>query len=139
MAVSTALKIFTISTHILNVIAATAAGCYSVYLFYLLLFIKKEFSPTYLQSYVALIYVVILSVFLTAVELRTLRHAHLITIAFFLMGPIGRGFTLIFMGAILLGALVWGWVVGICVIVVGVINIIVGITSRKRTAATELA
>lgn len=103
-----------------------------MFLLYILLIKENKFSPSALQSYVALIYIILLAVFITAVELRTLRHAHLIMIAFFLMFPVGRGFALIFMGALLLGALVWGWVVGGVLIAMGILNIVLGITSHRR-------
>eukprot|EP00796_Vickermania_ingenoplastis_P011707 gene11707-biopygen8475 len=123
---------FGLTTHILNIIACTACGCYSVYLFYLLLVKEKRFSFTDLQSYIALIYIVVLAVFMTAVELRTLRHRHLIVLAFFLFFPMGRGFALIFMGAVLLGALVWGWIVGGVAIAIGVLNIVFAFTSGRN-------
>lgn len=117
---------------IINIIVCTCAGCYSTYLFYLLLIKQHAFSFTDLQSYVALVYLIALATLITAVEFRTLRHRDLIVLFFFLFFRVGMGFTLIFMGAVLLGALVWGWVVGGVLIGVGVLNIFIASCCTKK-------
>lgn len=130
-------RAFTISLQVINIIACTCAGCYSTYLFYLLLAKQNSFSFSDLQSFIALVYLIALSVFITGVELRSLRHRHLIIILYFLFFPVGRGFTMIFMGAVLLGALVWGWVVGAVLIAVGILNTFLAICEPKVEERAE--
>lgn len=129
------------SMGVINIASATAAGCYSMYLFYLLLFKQKSWGFTYLQSYIALIYVMLLAALITSVELRVLRHPHVIFLTYFLMFPQGKGFSFVFMGAILLGALIWGWFLGGVLVAVGVLNITArfcGDTGLDRTGTVEL-
>lgn len=121
---------FTITLQVINIIVCTCAGCFSTYLFYLL--IKAgSFGFSSLQSYIALVYLIALCVFITGVELRTLRHRHLIVLLYFLFFPVGRGFAMIFIGAVLLGALVWGWVVGAVLIAVGLLNTFLALCHSK--------
>lgn len=134
---STVINVFRIFSFVINFIAATACGCYSVYLFYLLIKSHK-FAFSTLQSFVALIYLILLSSLLTVVEVRAARHRHILASLYFFTLPTGKAFTFGFMGAVLLGALVWGWVLGLILIAVGAMNLVVACTSSRSQETADL-
>lgn len=101
---------------ILNVLGAFGCGTYSLYLF-----ITHRYSSV--GTFVALMYLLGFSIIIPSAELGLMAHPYLMRFSRFLVSPVGRAFLYIFMGGVILGNGVGGWVVGIYLLALGVLNI----------------
>lgn len=114
-------RIFPIALMILNILGAFGCGTYSIFL----LITWKMSGLSSIRTAVALIYLIIFSVIVPSAEIGMMEHPSLAKFTRFLLSPVGRAFLYIFMGGVLLGAGVGGWIVGIYLMAVGVLNLAV--------------
>lgn len=120
-------KLFPILLAVLTIVGAFGCGSYSLWL----LVTRNYGGISAFRMTVALVYLTAFSAILPSAELGFMRHPHLQKFARFLMAPMGRAFLLIFMGGVILGNGVGGWIVGIYLLAVGVFSIIAGISASS--------
>lgn len=108
---------FPLILKILNILGAFACGSYALYLF-----IQHKWDN--IRTFVALIYLLGFSIVIPAAEAGLMKHPLLSSFARFIVSPIGRAFLYIFMGGVILGNGIGGWVVGIYLFAIGVLNVI---------------
>ncbi|KPI88105.1 hypothetical protein ABL78_2792 [Leptomonas seymouri] len=108
---------FPLVLKVLNVIGAFGCGTYALYLF-----IQHRWDS--IRFFVALIYLLAFSIVIPAAEAGLMKHPLLSSFARFIVSPIGRAFLYIFMGGVILGNGVGGWIIGIYLLAVGIVNIV---------------
>ncbi|GET86442.1 hypothetical protein, conserved [Leishmania tarentolae] len=110
---------FAMVLKILAILCAFGAGTYSLYLFII-------YSYFGIGFFAALLYVLVFSIIIPSAELGLMSSSVVSVFARFLTSPMGRAFMYVFMGGVVLGHGIGGWVVGVFLFVVAVINIIAG-------------
>lgn len=113
---------FPFALQVLAFLGAFACGTVSLWC----LITRRFGGVNGIREVVALLYVLILAIVVPAAELGLMQHPHLAKFARFLLSPLGRAFVYIFMGGALLGIgnTAAGWIVGACMLAIGVINIV---------------
>ncbi|ORC86833.1 uncharacterized protein TM35_000251290 [Trypanosoma theileri] len=104
---------------ILGVLGAFGSGSFA-------LFLLMWFQPHDINSvrmYIAYVYITLFAVLIPAAELNLMQHRHLVRFSRFMLSHVGRAFMYVFMGGLLLGQQVGGWVVGVYMIALGVLNL----------------
>ncbi|KAH9584064.1 Golgi apparatus membrane protein TVP15 [Trypanosoma melophagium] len=104
---------------ILGVLGAFSSGSFALYL---LMWYKPHDINT-VRMYIAYVYITLFAVLIPAAELNFMQHRHLVRFSRFMLSHVGRAFMYIFMGGLLLGQQVGGWVVGVYMIALGVLNL----------------
>ncbi|CAJ1006212.1 putative COPI associated protein [Leishmania naiffi] len=107
---------FPLVLKILNIIGAFACGSYSLFLF-----ITHRFNDV--RTFAALLYLLGFSIVIPSAESGLMNHPMLASFARFLVSPIGRAFLYVFMGGVILGNGIGGWVIGVYLFAIGVLNI----------------
>ncbi|KAG5485617.1 hypothetical protein LSCM4_06573 [Leishmania orientalis] len=107
---------FPLTLTILNILGAFACGSYALFLF-----ITHKYRD--IRTFAALLYLLGFSIVIPSAELGFMKHPMLASFARFLVSPIGRAFLYVFMGGVILGNGIGGWIVGIYLLSIGVLNI----------------
>ncbi|EAN83760.1 hypothetical protein C3747_122g251c [Trypanosoma cruzi] len=100
---------------------AGAFGSGSLALFLLMWFRPHELNEV--RMFIAYVYIIFFSVISPAAEVGMMQHRHLMRFTRFLLSNIGRAFLYVFIGGLLLGTHIAGWIVGVYMISLGVLNI----------------
>ena len=108
---------FPLILKILNILGAFGCGTYALYLF-----IQHQWEG--IRTFICLIYLLAFSIIIPAAEAGLMKHPLLSSFARFSVSPIGRAFLYIFMGGVILGQGIGGWVIGIYLFAIGVLNVI---------------
>jgi hypothetical protein len=108
---------FPLILKILNILGAFGCGTYTLYMF-----IEHKYNS--IRTFIALIYLLAFSIVIPAAEAGLMKHPLLSAFARFIVSPIGRAFLYIFMGGVILGEGIGGWIIGIYLFAVGVLNVI---------------
>lgn len=111
---------FPLALRILALLGAFATGTYSLWC----LITHRFGGINGIRMVVALLYLLLFSVIIPAAELGLMQHPHLSKFARFVLSPVGRAFLYIFMGGVLLGNGAGGWVVGVFMLALGVVNVV---------------
>ncbi|CAG9570002.1 conserved hypothetical protein [Leishmania major strain Friedlin] len=104
---------------ILGILGAFGCGTYVLFLF----MIHHYHS---IRSFAALLYLLTFSIIIPSAESGLLNSTMLAVFARFLISPMGRAFLYVFMGGVILGIGIGGWVVGVYLFVVAILNVIAG-------------
>ncbi|CBZ24341.1 conserved hypothetical protein [Leishmania mexicana MHOM/GT/2001/U1103] len=104
---------------ILGILGAFGCGTYVLFLF----MIHQYYS---IRSFAVLLYLLIFSVIIPSAESGLLNYTMMAVFARFLVSPMGRAFLYVFMGGVILGNGIGGWVVGGYLFVVAILNVIAG-------------
>ncbi|KPA75915.1 hypothetical protein ABB37_08084 [Leptomonas pyrrhocoris] len=115
---------FPLILKVLNIIGAFGCGTYALFLF-----IQHRWDS--IRFFVALIYLLAFSIVIPAAEAGLMKHPLLSFFARFLVSPIGRAFLYIFMGGVILGNGIGGWVIGIYLLAIGVLNVVAACFLRE--------
>ncbi|KAK7196324.1 COPI associated protein [Novymonas esmeraldas] len=107
---------FPLILKILNILGAFACGSYVLFLF-----IQHKYGDV--RTFCALLYLLAFSIVIPSAEAGLMNHPLLASLARFLVSPIGRAFLYVFMGGVILGVGIGGWVIGIYLLAIGAINI----------------
>jgi len=115
---------------ILGGLGSFCTGCYTCW--------AVMWADMDLRSRIVFIYLTVFTGIICSAELNLLQHPHFARVGRFLTTCIGRAFFYIFIGGLLLSG-IWGWVLGIYNISIGVVNIlfqfIFGARLRKDLAS----
>ncbi|RNF13274.1 putative golgi apparatus membrane protein [Trypanosoma conorhini] len=124
-------KNFSYLLQLLGVAGAFGSGSFALFL--LMWFPPREITEV--RMYIAYVYVILIAVVLPAAEVGTMRHRHLAHFTRFLLSHVGRAFVYVFTGGLLLGNRLGGWVVGVYMISLGVLNVFAAcVTGNHGTA-----
>ncbi|ESL10636.1 hypothetical protein TRSC58_01627 [Trypanosoma rangeli SC58] len=124
-------KHFSRALQLLGVAGAFGSGSFALFL--LMWSPPRELGEV--RMHIAFVYVVFFAVVLPAAELGMMQHQHLARFTRFLLSHVGRALVYIFIGGLLLGNHVGGWVVGVYMISLGVLNVLAAcVTTNHRTA-----
>lgn len=115
---------FPLILKILNILGAFGCGSYALFLF-----IRHDYDT--IRTFVALIYLLAFAIVIPAAEAGLMNHPLLSSFARFLVSPIGRAFLYIFMGGVILGNGIGGWVIGIYLFAIGVLNVVAACFLRR--------
>ncbi|KAG5484954.1 hypothetical protein LSCM1_07030 [Leishmania martiniquensis] len=107
---------FPLTLTVLNILGSFACGTYTLFLF-----ITHRYHD--IRTFAALLYLLGFSIVIPSAELGLMNHPLLAGVARFIVAPIGRAFLCIFMGGVILGNGIGGWIVGIYLLAIGVLNI----------------
>ncbi|KEG08601.1 hypothetical protein DQ04_06831030 [Trypanosoma grayi] len=120
---------------VLGVLGAFGSGSYALYL---LMWFRPDGIDT-LRTFVAYAYLTLFAVVIPSAELGMMQHRHLVRFARFLLSHVGRAFLYIFMGGLLLGQDVAGWILGAYMIALGVLNVVAACTTPHHSDAQAVS
>ncbi|KAG5488367.1 uncharacterized protein JKF63_07962 [Porcisia hertigi] len=107
---------FPLILKVLNILGAFGCGTYALFLL-----IQRLYGDV--RTFTALIYLLFFSIVIPSAECGLMSHPLLSSSSRFLLSPIGRTFLYVFMGGVILGAGIGGWIIGIYLLAIGVLNI----------------